>query len=306
MEKFRYNKLNEYLKAKFGERVLKICVDGKFSCPNRDGSKGINGCLFCSRLGSGEHLNCNLSIKEQIDNYFKSYKVERANKFIVYFQSFSNTYASLDYLHKVYSQAVSGRKEIVGLQIATRPDCVTREICELLSELNQKVSVVVELGLQTANDKTGEIINRQYSTQDFTTATELLAQYDIETVAHIMVGLPGETHADVTNTITFLNNSKIKGIKIHATYVVKGAGLELMYNEGMFIPPTQEYYMDELECILTHLRPDIVIHRLTGDPPKNLLISPEWSLKKKPILNGIEKRLKEKDLYQGIYYNPIK
>ena len=302
MEKVRYNKLNQYLKDKFGERVLKICVNGGFTCPNRDGSKSTKGCLFCSQLGSGEHLyNC-LSVKEQIDRYFDSYKADRANKFIVYFQSFTNTYADINYLKNVYSQALSDRIEIVGLEIATRPDCITREICELLSEFNKKVCVVVELGLQTSNDITGEVLNRQYTSQDFINAVYLLNEFGIEVVAHMMVGLPGETHEDIANTVQFINSTTVGGIKIHSTYVVRGAGLEALFNNNCYTPPTQEYYLDELEYILTHLRPNIVIHRLTSDPPKDLLISPEWCLKKKPVLNGIERRLKEKDLYQGIFY----
>ena len=302
MENQRYNHLNNYLKEKFGERVLKICVNGGFTCPNRDGTKGIGGCLFCSGLGSGEHLSSNKSITEQLEEYFSSYKADRANKFIVYFQSFSNTYADVEHLRKVYAEAISDRIEIVGLEVATRPDCVTEEICLLLNEFKAKVDVVVELGLQTASNEIGNIINRCYTTQDFITATTLLNKYNIETVAHVMVGLPTQTHEDIVDTINLINSSPVKGIKIHSTYVVKGTGLEKLYCEGSYTPPKQEEYLNELKYIITHLRPDIVLHRLTSDPPKDIFIAPDWNLKKKPILNGIEKILKEENLKQGIFY----
>lgn len=297
----RYNHLNTYLKSKFGERVLKICVDGGFSCPNRDGTKSTSGCIFCSGLGSGEHLASFKSIPEQV-NYWINYKKSRADKFIVYFQSFSGTYGSLELLKQKYDSAISTSDKIVGLDIATRPDCITNKVCDMLKKFNKRLPVCVELGLQTANNKSGEIINRCYSTQDFENAVTLLVKGGIEVVAHIMVGLPEESHCDIVQTIKFLNLLPISGIKIHSTYVLKGTTLENLYNNGLYTPITKEEYLNELEYIITHLRPDIIIHRLTGDPPKNLLIAPKWCSNKKTILNGIEKILKEKELYQGIFY----
>lgn len=303
MEIERFNHLNSYLKRKFGERVLKICVDAGFTCPNRDGSKSFGGCLFCSARGSGDHLYKTLSIKDQILNYLASYKKDRANKFIVFFQAFSNTYASLDKLQELYLEAISTSDKIVGLEIATRPDCITKEICELLQKFKSKVDVVVELGLQTANAQTAELLNLKYSPSDFSKAVNLLHSYDIETVAHIMVGLPNETHNNIESTVDFINSSNISGVKIHSTYVLKNTGLETLYNTSKFTPLTQDEYLNELCFILTHLRPDIIIHRFTGDPPAHLLVAPLWTLHKKPILNGIEKLLKANNLIQGIYYN---
>lgn len=303
MENEKFKHLNNYLKTKFGERVLKICVDGGFTCPNRDGTKGTGGCLFCSARGSGDHIYKTTSIKDQITSYLSSYKKDRANKFIVFFQAFSNTYAEISKLRELYTEAISSNDKIVGLEIATRPDCITKEVCELLHELKSKTDVVVELGLQTANEQTGNLLNLKYLPSDFSTATKLLNRYNIEIVAHIMVGLPNETQKDLEKTVDFINSSPISGIKIHATYILKNTGLEKLYDSGHYSPLTQEDYLNKLSYILTHLRPDIVIHRFTGDPPKQLLVAPDWTLHKKPILNTIEKLLKENKLSQGMYYN---
>ena len=216
----RYKHLNQYLKEKFGERTLKICVDGNFTCPNRDGSCGTGGCIFCSERGSGDHIN-SISIKEQIDNYFKSYRSERANKFIVYFQNFTNTYDSIDNLKIKYDTALSSNKKIVGLEIATRPDCITEEIAKLISSYSNKYYVCVELGLQTSSDNIGKIINRGYTSSNFSNAVKILRKYNIDVITHIMVGLPNEDFESIQNTVHFLNQHDIQGIKIHSTYVIK-------------------------------------------------------------------------------------
>lgn len=208
MEKIRYNRLNNYFKNKFGERVLKICIDAGFTCPNRDGKCGIGGCIFCGERGSGEHLNINDNISEQVKKYFSSYKASRANKFIVYFQNFSNTYADLNTLKSRYDSALIDDR-IVGLAIATRPDCITEDIAKLLSSYSNKYYVYVELGLQTSNDKTGDLINRCYTSKDFSNAVKILNKYNIDVVAHIMVGLPNENITDIKNTVNFLNNHKL-------------------------------------------------------------------------------------------------
>ena len=182
----RYKHLNKYLKEKFGERTLKICIDGGFTCPNRDGTISNGGCIFCSEKGSGEHINCAESISKQIENYFLSYKSERANKFIVYFQNFTNTYDSISNLKAKYDAALIDNR-IVGLEIATRPDCINEEICKLLKSYAEKYYVCVELGLQTSNDETGKLINRGYNSNQFTEAVILLNKYNIDVVAHIMV-----------------------------------------------------------------------------------------------------------------------
>ncbi len=296
----RYNRLNEYLKNKFGERVLKICIDGGFTCPNRDGTVGKLGCIFCSERGSGEHINTSENISMQVANYFSSYKSSRANKFIAYFQNFTNTYDTIENLRKKYNSALIDSR-IVGLQIATRPDCINENICKLLKEYTAQYYVCVELGLQTSNETTSLLINRGYSNSTFTNAVSLLNQYGIDVVAHIMVGLPNEDRNDLKNTVDFINKHKINGIKIHNVYVVENTILADMYRKGDYIPMEFEEYLDSLIYVITHIAPNIVIHRISGDAPKDLLIAPKWNIHKKWILNGLDKSLKEKNLYQGIY-----
>ena len=297
----RYKHLNKYLKEKFGERTLKICIDGNFTCPNRDGSKGFGGCIFCSEKGSGEHIKTTNNITNQVQNYFKSYKAKRANKFIAYFQNFTNTYDTLENLKEKYDSALIDNR-IIGLEIATRPDCINEDIAKLLKNYTNKYYVCVELGLQTANEKTGDLINRCYSNSDFTQAVNILNKYNIDVVVHIMVGLPNETIEDIKNTIQFINFHNVKGIKIHSCYVIKNTKLEQLYLTGKYVPLTLENYISNCAYILTHLNPNIVIHRVSGDAPKDLLVAPDWNSHKKWIINGLDKFLKENNLYQGMYY----
>lgn len=297
----RYKHLNKYLKEKFGERTLKICIDGNFTCPNRDGSKGFGGCIFCSEKGSGEHIKTTNNITNQVENYFKSYKAKRANKFIAYFQNFTNTYDTLENLKEKYDSALIDNR-IIGLEIATRPDCINEDIAKLLKSYTNKYYVCVELGLQTANEKTGDLINRCYSNSDFTQAVNILNKYNIDVVVHIMVGLPNETIEDIKNTIQFINFHNVKGIKIHSCYVIKNTKLEQLYLTGKYVPLTLENYISNCAYILTHLNPNIVIHRVSGDAPKGLLVAPDWNSHKKWIINGLDKFLKENNLCQGMYY----
>lgn len=297
----RYKHLNKYLKEKFGERTLKICVDGHFTCPNRDGTLSKKGCIFCSETGSGELIkNAETDITTQVKKYFESYRAKRANKFIVYFQNFTNTYDKIENLRKKYNAALIDDR-IVGLEIATRPDCINEEIVKLINEYKNKYYVCVELGLQISNNKIGNLINRCYDSMQFSNAVNLLRKYNIDVVAHIMVGLPEETREDVQNTVDFINKHDVQGVKIHSTYVVKNTKLAEMYKAGKYSPISLEYYLEMLDYIITHLRKDIVIHRISGDAPKNLLIAPEWNLHKKWVINGIEKVLKDKDEWQGMY-----
>lgn len=299
--KERYKHLNKYLKEKFGERTLKICIDGGFTCPNRDGTTGTGGCIFCSEKGSGDLIEHNKNISSQVTSYFSSYKSERANKFIAYFQNFTNTYDSIDNLKSKYDSALIDNR-IVGLEVATRPDCITEDVVKLLKSYTDRYYVCVELGLQTSNDDTGVLLNRGYSSHQFTKAVKLLNKYNIDVVAHIMVGLPGEDFDDIKNTVSFINNHNIQGTKIHSTYVIKNTVLANMYFNGEYTPISLEHYLDSLTYIITHISPDIVIHRISGDAPKDLLIAPEWNLHKKWVLNGFDKILKEKNLFQGKYY----
>ena len=305
MENFeRYKHLNNYLKNKFGERTLKICIDGGFTCPNRDGKLSTKGCVFCSEKGSGEHIKSAKSISKQVQNFFSSYKAERANKFIAYFQNFTNTYDSISNLKLKYDAALIDNR-IVGLQIATRPDCINEDICNLLKTYTEKYYVCVELGLQTSNDQTGKLINRGYTSSQFTQAVSLLNKYNIDVVVHIMVGLPYENKIDLKNTINFINSHKIQGLKIHSTYVVENTALANMYKNGSYTPISLEYYLESLVYVITHISPDIIIHRLSGDAPKDLLIAPDWNSHKKWVINSIEKLLKERNLYQGIFFNNL-
>ena len=297
----RYKHLNKYLKEKFGERTLKICIDGGFTCPNRDGTQGIGGCIFCSEKGSGEHIKNSNSITEQVENHFKSYKAQRANKFIAYFQNFTNTYDTIENLKLKYDSALVDDR-IIGLEIATRPDCINETIVRLLKSYTDKYYVCVELGLQTTNEDTGKLINRCYSNEDFSKAVELLNKYNIDIVTHIMVGLPNETLEDIKQTINFINAHTIQGLKIHSCYVVKNTKLEQFYLNGDYTPLTLECYISSCAYILTHINPNIIIHRISGDAPKDLLVAPSWNLHKKWIMNGLNKYLKENNLYQGMYY----
>ena len=296
----RYKHLNKYLKDKFGERTLKICIDGGFTCPNRDGRVGYGGCAFCSERGSGEHIIAD-NISNQVKNYFTSYKAERANKFIAYFQNFTNTYDSIENLKMKYGAALIDDR-IVALAIATRPDCISEDVCKLLKSYSEKYYVWIELGLQTSNENTGKIINRCYTDEQFSAAVSLLNKYNIDVVTHIMVGLPGENFDDIKNTVNFINNHSIQGLKIHSTYVVKNTRLADMYFNGKYTPISLEYYLDCASYILTHISPDIIIHRVSGDAPKDLLIAPDWNLHKKWIINGLDKLLRDKDFYQGMDY----
>lgn len=297
----RYKHLNEYLKEKFGERTLKICVDGGFTCPNRDGKVGYGGCIYCSEQGSGELITCKASIEEQVKHYFTTYRAQRANKFIVYFQNFTNTYDTIENLKKKYDSALIDER-IVGLEVGTRPDCVNEEVAKLLASYKEKYYVCVELGLQTSNDEIGKIINRGYTSKHFTQAVEILNKYGIDVVAHIMVGLPNETKKDIEDTINFVNNHKLQGVKIHSTYVVENTKLAEMYKNGEYKALDLDDYIETLIDIMVHLNPNFIIHRISGDAPKDILVAPYWNKHKMWILHGFEKRFKARDLWQGKYY----
>ena len=232
----RYNHLNQFFKNKFGEKTLKICIDGGFTCPNRDGKVSTGGCIFCSSKGSGVLLSSVKNISTQVQHYFKSYKSARASKFIAYFQNFTNTYDTVENLKLKYDSALIDDR-IVALAIATRPDCITEEIAQLLKSYSKKYYVWVELGLQTSNDKTGKLINRGYDSSQFTEAVNLLNHYQIDVVTHIMVGLPSENFEDIAKTVDFLNLHEIAGLKIHSTYVVENTVLAEMYRNRYLQTP---------------------------------------------------------------------
>ena len=296
----RYNHFNSWLKNKFNERTLKICIDGGFTCPNRDGKKGFGGCSFCGERGSGENLKC-LDVSVQVKNHLASYKADRANKFIAYFQNFSNTYDSVENLKAKYDSALIDDR-IVALAVATRPDCITEEIAQLLASYLKNYYVYVELGFQTANQVVADKFNRGYSNNEFINAVKLLNKYGIDVVTHIMVGLPFEESGDVENTVDLINSLPIMGVKIHSTYIIKSTQLETLYLNGEYTPLTLDDYVDKVCYIISHLKPETVVCRITGDAPKDILVEPKWNARKKIILNAINNALDYRNIVQGDKY----
>ena len=300
--------LNDFLKEKFNEKIYKVSLDGGFTCPNRDGKVSKGGCIFCSENGSGDFTATKLKsihaqIEEQIDLVSKKYK---GDKYIAYFQNFTNTYAEVSYLRKIYEEALSHEK-IVGLAIATRPDCLEDDVLELLAELNKKTFLWVELGLQTLNDDVAKYFNRAYETEIYKEASEKLNKLNIKFVTHIIIGLPKEEEDDYLKTAIFAQNCGTWGVKLHLMYVVKNTPLEKLYLNGDLKVNTKEEYVEKVINILENISPEIVVHRLTGDGDRETLVAPLWSIKKIDVLNSIHKELKRRNTYQGkLYYGGLK
>ena len=294
-----YNNLSGYLRLKYGRRLSKICIDGGFSCPNRDGKCGTGGCTYCSPCGSGEHIDPVGSITEQVNAALSCAK--DGEGFIAYFQNFTNTYAPVDVLKKRYDAAlVDGR--IAVLAVGTRPDCIDGEVADLLASYLSRVDVWVELGLQTASDTTAKMINRGYDTAVFLNAAKILAERNIPFVVHIMVGLPGEGEREVENTVRLVNSVHPFGVKIHSTYVVRGTVLAEQYERGEYTPLLRCDYVRICAESIARLRPDTVVHRITGDCPRDLLVAPEWNTDKNGVIADIQRYMKEHGLYQGSLY----
>ena len=300
--------LNDFLKEKFNEKIYKVSLDGGFTCPNRDGKVSRGGCIFCSENGSGDFTATKLKsihaqIEEQIDLVSKKYK---GDKYIAYFQNFTNTYAEVSYLRKIYEEALSHEK-IVGLAIATRPDCLEDDVLELLAELNKKTFLWVELGLQTLNDDVAKYFNRAYETEIYKEASEKLNRLSIKFVTHIIIGLPKEENDDYLKTAIFAQNCGTWGIKLHLMYVVKNTPLEKLYLNGDLKVNTKEEYVEKVVNVLENISSEIVVHRLTGDGDRETLVAPLWSIKKIDVLNSIHKKLKRRNTYQGkLYYGGLK
>ena len=300
--------LNDFLKEKFNEKIYKVSLDGGFTCPNRDGKVSRGGCIFCSENGSGDFTATKLKsihaqIEEQIDLVSKKYK---GDKYIAYFQNFTNTYAEVSYLRKIYEEALSHEK-IVGLAIATRPDCLGDDVLELLAELNKKTFLWVELGLQTLNDYVAKYFNRAYETEIYEEASEKLNRLSIKFVTHIIIGLPKEENDDYLKTAIFAQNCGTWGIKLHLMYVVKNTPLEKLYLNGDLKVNTKEEYVEKVVNVLENISSEIVVHRLTGDGDRETLVAPLWSIKKIDVLNSIHKELKRRNTYQGkLYYGGLK
>ncbi len=282
-------KLSTALKERYGERVYKIPLDGGFTCPNRDGKCGFGGCIFCGESGAGEHT-LPLPLPEQMERGMRFAREKKhANKFIAYFQSFTGSYAPISVLREKY-RSVMISDDVVGLSIATRPDCVNGDFANLVQEFSPR-QLSVELGLQTSNDATARLINRGYDSSAFRKAADILKSHDIEVVAHLIVGLPNETIDDVKATADFVADCGVDGIKIHSLYVLDGTPLADMYRKGEYTPITRDYYVDAVGEILSRMPENIVIHRLTGDGEKDKILAPEWTKEKKRNLNALAKFL---------------
>lgn len=303
MNNDRFYSLNNYLKEKFGHKIYKVSLDGGFTCPNRDGKISYKGCLFCSDRGSGEFTGeRGKSITEQIDEQLEFiYKKNSDNDVIAYFQNFTNTYAPIDYLRKIYYEALS-HKKVIGIAIATRPDCLDDEILNLLSEINEKFFLWIELGLQTAENNIAKIINRGYDTDCYINICKKLNERNIKFVTHMIVGLPQETKENLFDTIDLINNVNSWGIKIHLLYILKNSRLEKYYKENPFKIYEKDEYTEIVTELIERLNPNIVIHRLTGDAKKDELFMPLWSADKRNVLNEIQKKLKIKNIFQGKEY----
>ncbi|MBO5907799.1 MAG: TIGR01212 family radical SAM protein [Clostridia bacterium] len=298
-----YNNLSSYFRKKHGKRLKKICIDGGFGCPNRDGTCGVGGCIYCGERGAGEHIDEGLSIEKQVKTALS--KAGDEELFVAYFQSFTNTYAPLEILKKRYDEALIDDR-IVHLAIGTRPDCIDEDIASLIASYKNRVGVWVELGLQTANDKTAYVINRGYDTSVFERALKILEKYEIPVCVHLIVGLPGEGEEEIKATCKYLSRFEIWGVKIHSIFVMKNTRLADMYYNGEYEPPTLDEYVRLASYIISHLSKKIIIHRITGDCPKELLVAPSWNENKNEIIEKIQNYLKENSISQGSLYGDFK
>lgn len=302
----RYYSLDYYLKQTYGEKVYKISLNGGMTCPNRDGKIGVGGCIFCSAGGSGDFAAPKSdSVTTQIDNAIAGISRSKSvgSKFIAYFQAFTNTYAPVAYLEKLFTEAIA-HPNIVGLSIATRPDCLPDDVLELLSDLNKKKPVWVELGLQTTNEQSATFIRRGYPLSVFDDAVLKLHNLGIETIVHIIVGLPHETEQDILNSVTHVSQLPIQGIKLQLLHVIKGTDLANYIDEFHIL--TMDEYVDLVIHCLEILPEHIVVHRITGDGPKDLLLAPAWSMRKREVMNKINQQLAARNTWQGRLFQPAR
>ncbi len=305
-EQKRYHSLDYELKRIYGRKIYKLSLNAGMTCPNRDGTLGSRGCIFCSEGGSGDFAAISCSdITSQIENAKqqvarKISSVEEA-RYIAYFQAYTNTYAPVEYLRSIFGEAIR-HPEIVLLSIATRPDCIDEEILALLTELAQIKPVWIELGLQTIHEETASFIRRGYPLSVFEDCVNLLHDCGIPVIVHTILGLPKESKHDMLKTIKYLSKLPIQGLKLQLLHILKGTDLGQLYEEGALdAPMSLEEYVDIVISCIEQLPPDIVIHRITGDGPGKLLLSPAWSRNKKLVMNRIHSRMKERDTYQGKY-----
>ena len=289
-----YLSFNKYLKDKFGQKVYKISLDGGFTCPNRDGKIDTRGCIFCSKGGSGDFAQSrNLSITEQIESGKKRVEKKiKSGKYIAYFQAFTNTYAPVEILRAKYSEAIN-HPDIVALSIATRPDCLGDDVIELLDEMNKIKPVFVELGLQTIHSDSAKYIRRGYSLEVYNEAVKKLKSIGVNIVVHIILGLPNESEEDMLESVKYVCQSQIDGIKLQLLHIIAGTDLAKDYEKGLFKTLEFDEYVELIAKCVAIIPKNIVIHRLTGDGAKKDLIAPLWSADKKRVLNAINKALRE-------------
>jgi hypothetical protein len=291
----------DFYKEQFGTKVVKLAFDGGFTCPNRDGTLSDRGCIFCSSKGSGDFSGGRgKSISEQYSVMVErmSEKWGKYNSYIAYFQAFTNTYAPIDRLRAVFEEAVS-LKGVVALSIGTRPDCLGNEVIELLKELNKRVYVIVELGLQTTKEDSVELINRCYPNEVYKEAVSQLKAANLNVVTHIILGLPNESVEDMQNTVNYAIGSGTDGIKLQLLHVIEGTLLAKLYRTEGFKILEYEEYVGIIADICEHIPSNIVIHRVTGDGDRATLIEPRWSLDKRRVLNGIAREFIKRDSFQG-------
>ncbi len=297
----RYQTLDQYYKSHFGGKVYKLALDAGFTCPNRDGTLDTRGCIFCSAGGSGDFAEASCgSVAEQIEaaKLRVSKKAKNAVGYIAYLQSYTNTYAPVARLRELYFSLASC-KDIIGISIATRPDCLGEDVLELLSELNQKIPVFVELGLQTIWEETASLIRRGYTLEVFDKTLEDLKKIGVNVIVHVILGLPGETHKMMLETVKYVGKSGADGIKIQLLHILKETDLYEMYRNGLCDAMEENEYLTLVCEALEWLPSNMVIHRLTGDGPKSTLVAPLWSANKREVLNRLRKMLEERDVHQG-------
>lgn len=296
----RYRSLNYFLREKYKEKVFKISLDGGFTCPNRDGKVAKGGCTFCSSHGSGDFAGSRrLSISNQfIDIKDMMNKKWKNGKYIAYFQAYTNTYGPIDDLRQKYEEAIK-EEGVVALAIATRPDCLGEDVLDLLEEFSKKIDIWIELGFQTSRDDIARNFNRGYDRDVFDKAVEGLRSRNIDVIVHTIFGLPEESHEDMLNTVKYVVNKDIQGIKLHLLHLMENTPMVKDYEEGRLKFLEQDEYVELIGRAICLIPDDIVIHRLTGDAPRESLIGPMWSLKKWEILNAIDKHLEDNGLYQG-------
>ncbi len=304
-----YYSLDAYCKNTFGHKCYKIALNGGMTCPNRDGTIDTRGCIFCSAGGSGDFASTGSTIDEQLSKGLELFGDKKTgNHFIAYFQAFTNTYASVQYLRTLYTQALL-HPQVCGISIATRPDCLGQDVLDLLSELKSTFTnkfIWIELGLQTIHEATARYIRRGYTLRCFEETFQNLALRNIPIIVHVILGLPGETPQMIYDTIQYLNKQKPFGIKLQLLHVLSGTDLAADYlNAHFFVYEKDEYLAILIHC-LELLSPDIVVHRTTGDGPRNLLIAPTWSLNKRDVLNSLHKKMKQSNTYQGRLFHATK